>query len=51
MADSNDLVYIKKVTHEAAASISDSWDQLRRANQLVTAQLNDETHGSASRDG
>ena len=42
IAESNDLVYIKKVTHDAATSISDSWDQLRRANQLITAQLNDE---------
>jgi GGDEF domain-containing protein len=42
VADSNDLLYIKRVTHEAAASISESWEQLRRANQLVTVQLHDE---------
>lgn len=39
---SEDLVFIKKVTHEASLSISESWEQLRRANQLVTAQLHDE---------
>jgi GGDEF domain-containing protein len=39
---SNDLVFVKKVTHTAATTISESWDQLRRANQVVTAQLYDE---------
>jgi GGDEF domain-containing protein len=40
--NSDDLVYVKKVTLEAASGISESWEQLRRANQLVTAQLQDE---------
>lgn len=39
---SEDLLFIKRVTHEATVSISESWEQLRRANQLVTAQLHDE---------
>ena len=39
---SEDLVFIRKVTQEATVSISESWEQLRRANQLVTAQLHDE---------
>ena len=42
VADSGDLTFIKKVTLDAAASISESWRQLRCANQLVIAQLNDE---------
>jgi GGDEF domain-containing protein len=40
--ESDDLVYVKQVTHDAAVSISDSWEQLRRANQMVTMQLHDE---------
>ncbi len=39
---SNDVAYIKHVTREAATSINESWEQLRRANQVVTAQLHDE---------
>jgi GGDEF domain-containing protein len=39
---SQDLSHVKKVIHEAAESIGSSWEQLRRANQLVIAQLNDE---------
>ena len=39
---STDLGGIKKVVREAAASISESWEQLRRANQLAVAQLHDE---------
>lgn len=39
---SDDLVYIKRVTHDAASGIRESWEQLRRANRLVTAQLHDE---------
>lgn len=40
--ESDDLVYIKQVTRDAAVSINQSWEQLRRANQMVTTQLHDE---------
>lgn len=39
---SNDLDHVKKVVRQAAENISESWEQLRRANQLVIAQLQDE---------
>jgi GGDEF domain-containing protein len=40
--NSDDLAHVKKVTLKAASSINESWEQLRRASQLVTAQLHDE---------
>jgi GGDEF domain-containing protein len=40
--DSDDLSFIKQTTKTAAATIAESWEQLRRANTLVTAQLHDE---------
>lgn len=40
--ESDDLSYIKQTTRSAAATITESWEQLRRANTLVTAQLHDE---------
>lgn len=40
--ESDDLSYIKHTAKAAAASISENWEQLRRANTVVTAQLHDE---------
>ncbi len=40
--DCEDLAQAKQVTHDAALTISQSCEQLRRANHLVTAQLHDE---------
>lgn len=39
---SSDLAHVKKVVRQAASSIGESWEQLRRANQLALAQLHDE---------
>ncbi len=42
VADSQDLNHVKTVVKGAAANIVEDWEQLRCANQLVIAQLNDE---------